>query len=531
MKRYNLLLIAIIQLGLLIPVSAQEETHSLKFSVSVDEQIRSEFKSTGRLFITLSTTKDVEPKDQLWPHSIRRRHYLFAKNFTDWDVSEPLVIENSESWSTWGRTDRCTLSEIPEDTFYIQFYWKQVFDGCFMSPMPGNIFSKKVELVMDKNQTLDINLSEVIEETKLMDHPHMKMVTYQSDTLSKWWGKPMYERAAVLLPSGYFDNPGKEYPVFYYIGGGSSDCIRTLHMRWNRFSDSEWWLSEDAPQVIIVFLDGVKNGNIYHLDSDNLGPHGHSLLHEFIPYIEKIYRGTDSPETRYIGGCSTGGYGSLAQQLFYPEFYNGVYCYAPDPIFFGYLMNLNIYRHTNAFYDEFGYPRLIRDYGIDGSPVSWKDWIEFENVLGYSGTFVDSDHFQGIWAEIFSPKGENGKPVPLIDPMTGDINQSVKKSWERYDLELYTSRNWDEIGPKLKNKVYICVEANDYWNFNVAVRSYQSMVSRLTDPVPDMVFEYSGLGHCGPFNMNFRKIIYNIESNGKPGDLSKIEDKWEWIHW
>lgn len=117
MKRYNLLLIAIIQLGLLIPVSAQEETHSLKFSVSVDEQIRSEFKSTGRLFITLSTTKDVEPKDQLWPHSIRRRHYLFAKNFTDWDVSEPLVIENSESWSTWGRTDRCTLSEIPEDTF------------------------------------------------------------------------------------------------------------------------------------------------------------------------------------------------------------------------------------------------------------------------------------------------------------------------------------------------------------------------------------------------------------------------------
>lgn len=531
MKRHYLLLIAIIHLGLLNQVSGQEETHSLKFSISVDEKIQPLFKSTGRLFITLSTTKGVEPKDQLWPHAIRGRHYLFAKNFSDWDANEPLVIENSQDWSAWGRIGNCSLSEIPKDTYYIQLYWKQIFDGCFMGPVPGNIFSKKQELVLDKNQVLDIKLSELIPERRLMDHPHIKMVTYQSDTLTKWWGKPMYERAAVLLPSGYFDNPGKEYPVFYYIGGGDSDCIRTLHMRWNRFSDSEWWLSEDAPQIIIVFLDGTKNGNIYHLDSENLGPHGHSLIHEFIPYIEKTYRGTDSPETRFIGGCSTGGYGSLALQLFYPEVFNGVYCYSPDPIFFGYLMNLNIYGYTNAFYDKFGYPRLAKDHGIDGLTVSWKDVIAFENVLGYSGTYVDSDHVMGTWASIFGPKGADDKPVPLIDPVTGDINQSVKENWERYDLELFTSRNWDEIGPKLKNKVYICVEANDGLNLNIPVRSYNSMVSDLTNPVPDMVFEYSGIGHCGMFNMNFRKIIYNIESNGKPGDMSKIEDKYKRIHW
>lgn len=73
-------------------------------------------------------------------------------------------------------------------------------------------------------------------------------------------------------------------------------------------------------------------------------------------------------------------------------------------------------------------------------------------------------------ASIYGTKGEDDKPVPLIDPVTGDINQSVKKSWERYDLENYTARNWDGIGPKLKNKIYICVEANDSWNFNIPVR-------------------------------------------------------------
>ena len=529
MKRINLLLIAILYMGLFIPISGQEETHSLNFSILVDEQIRPLFKSTGRLVIALSTSPDGEPKDMLWP-TFDDRHYLFAKNFNNWDASEPLIIQNSQGWSSWARIGKSSLSEIPKDTFYIQLLWRQNFDGCFMAPGPGNIFSKKQELVLDKDQTLDISLSEVVAELRLMDHPHMKMVTYKSDTLSKWWGKPMYERAALLLPSGYFDNPGKEYPVFYYIGGGASDCIRTIHMRWNRFSDSEWWLSEDAPQVIIVFLDGTKNKNIYHIDSDNLGPHGHSLIHEFIPYIEKMYRGTDSPDTRFIGGCSTGGYGSLALQLFYPDVFNGVYCYSPDPIVFGECMNLNIYKDSNAFYDKFGYPRLIREHGLYGLTVSWKDWIEFENILGYSGTYLDSDHWMGIWASIFGPKGEDDKPIPLIDPVSGDINQSVKQNWERYDLGIYTIRNWDEIGPKLKNKVYICVEANDDWNFNIAVRSYNRMISELSNPTLGMVFEYSGLGHCGMFYMNFRQILYNIESNGKSGDMSKIEDKWEWIY-
>jgi hypothetical protein len=530
MKTLNVLLIAFFYQAILVPISAQEEGYNLNLSVSVDEEIRSEFKPTGRLFIVLSTSPSEKDIDGFWP-GVRNRHFIFAKNFTDWDASEPMMLQEYNDWSSWGRTERTTLYNIPKDTFYVQLVWKQVFEGCFTDPAPGNIYSKKQKLVLDKDQSLNITLSEVIEETKLMDHPHMKMVTYKSDTLSKWWGKPIYERAAVLLPSGYFDNPGKEYPIFYYIGGGDSDCIRTIHMRWNRFSDSEWWMTEGAPQVIIVFLDGTKNANIYHLDSDILGPHGYSLTNEFIPYIEKMYRGTDSPDTRYIGGCSTGGYGSLAQQLFYPEFYNGVYCYSPDPVYFGYFFNLNIYGHSNTFTDKYGYPRMFREYGVSGLPISWKDWIDFENTLSYSGSYMNSGHFIGIMSSIFGPIGGDGKRVPLIDPNSGDINQDVVKSWERYDLEQYTQRNWSELGPKLRNKVYICVEDNDDWNFNITVRSFHTTISRLSNPTPDMVFEYSGLGHCGPFNMNFRKIIYNIESNGKPGDMSKIEDKWEYIHW
>ncbi|MEE9460227.1 MAG: alpha/beta hydrolase-fold protein, partial [Bacteroidales bacterium] len=420
MKTWPLFMIAVLLKGFMIPVNSQEKTYALNFSISVNKHVRPSFKSQGRLFVTLSTIKEGEPKDQVWPNSISGRHYLFAKNFTDWDPSEPLIIQDTAGWSTWGRTDNCSFNAIPEDTYYIQFLWQQNFHG-FGNKEEGNIFSKKQELVLDKKQTLEISLSEVVEESGLMDHPLMKMVHYRSDILSKWWGRPVQERAAVLLPSGYYDNPEREYPVFYYIGGGDSNCKNTLNMRWNRFSDAEWWMSDDAPQVIVVFLDGTMNSNIYHLDSDNLGPHGHSLIYEFIPHIEKMYRGTDSPDTRYIGGCSTGGYGSLALQLFYPEAFNGVYCYSPDPISFARLMNVNIYKNSNYFFDIYGYPRLAKEPGTSGIPISWKDWLEFENVLGYSGTYLDSDHWLGVMSAIFGPKGADGKPVPLIDPVTGDI--------------------------------------------------------------------------------------------------------------
>ena len=90
-------------------------------------------------------------------------------------------------------------------------------------------------------------------------------------------------------------------------------------------------------------MDGTLNGNLYHIDSDNFGPYGYSLINEFVPYIENVYRGTNTPDTRFTEGCSTGGYGSLALQLFYPETFNGVFCYSPDPISFRTFFTANIY--------------------------------------------------------------------------------------------------------------------------------------------------------------------------------------------
>jgi hypothetical protein len=507
MKNYLSFLICLIFLIFNIKTYCQEKRYALSFTISVADEIRLSFNQKGRLFLFISTNPDEEPRLQMGPQSITKAHYVFAKNFSDWKASEILTINDSKGWSQWARFEKYTFENIPEGTYYIQLLWDQNFEECGINAA-GNIYSKKQELVLTSYQNLHMQLSELIEVEKLIDHKLVKLVSHQSDTLSKWWGKPVYERAAVFLPSRYYENPGKEYPIRYHIGGGFSPYYRAN----NLITDTvfyNWWLSDDAPQIITVFLDGTLNGNLYHIDSDNFGPYGYSLINEFVPYVENLYRGTNSPDTRFTDGCSTGGYGSFALQLFYPEIFNGVFCYSPDPISFWTYFTANIYEDDNLFYDQYGYDRFVRRAIFDDRTISMKDWIQFENVMGHSGTYIDSDHEFGFFTSMFGPKGTDGLPVPLFDPVTGIIDSVVAEKWRRYDLIHYVEDNWGEIGSKLQGKIYIWSGTNDEWSLDIPVYFFDYNFSRLENPKPDAVFEYSpNCGHCEKYS--HKRILEQI---------------------
>lgn len=511
--------VVIIYLFLLISIAqcfSQDKVHALTLRISVEDTLRSFFNPEGRLFIFLTEDPQGNPVDKIWPNSYNESTFIFARNYTSWDTNETIEISDSEGWKSWGRIDNYPLESIPEGTYYIQVLWQQIFDGFAMSE-EGNIRSHKQELVLNSSQTLEVKLDWLFEALIPEIHPHVKLEKVKSDTLSIWWGKTIYEHAAVLLPSGYFENPDIEYPIYYFIGGGDSNYLAAVWQMDNKdFAD--WWMSENAPQIIIVYLDGTKNRNIYHVDSDNLGPHGYSLINEFIPYIEKQYRGTNSPDTRFVGGCSTGGYGSLALQIFYPKTFNGVYCYNPDPISFTAFQCVNFYEDKNAFTDTFGYPLMFNHLGRTTNPMSYKDWIKLENVLGRSGTYLDSDHCFGTWANIFGPKGKDGLPAPIMDPFTGYIDHKIAEVWSRYDLCKYIADNWDQIGPDLHGKIYISCNYTDSYFADRAVRVFESTLNELENPKPEAVVEWvPGFGHCieyFPGNRLTHKVA-----------LEKIEEK------
>jgi hypothetical protein len=138
------------------------------------------------------------------------------------------------------------------------------------------------------------------------------------------------------------------------------------------------------------------------------------LLEELIPAIEKEYRGTNTAKTRFVDGCSKGGWVSLGLQIYYPDTFNGCFSYSPDAIEFENYQLINIYKDQNTYVNEFKYPRPVMRW-TDGEPMlSLKEFITYENVLGYSNSYLNSGGQFSAHTALYSPKGENGLQNPLL---------------------------------------------------------------------------------------------------------------------
>jgi S-formylglutathione hydrolase FrmB len=220
-----------------------------------------------------------------------------------------------------------------------------------------------------------------------------------------------------------------------------------------------------------------------------------------IPYIEDRYRGLGTAESRFVDGCSTGGWVSLALQIFYPDFFNGAFSYSPDAVEFENYQTINIYRDKNAFYNEWGNPRPVaRD--ITGDPIIlMQKFIQLENVQGSSNTYLSSGQQIGSHTAVYSPMAENGLPAPLFDPITGDIDPKVAEYWKKYDLKIYLDEAWSEIGPRLQGKIWIWMGDMDHFLLNPATRTLDEYLKGTSDPKSDAEIIFEPMqGHCSKFS-------------------------------
>lgn len=492
----------LIVLGFFLQISwiiAQEAAYPVNLKITVENEVKGVIKPEGRLFIFLSINSQREPRSQSWPTA---GNYIFAKNFENLHGNSEVLISASSKFKT---TANWTLNEVPGDTYYLQVLWDQDREESGINA-PGNIYSliKKIEV----NQPVDValSLSEIIGPRTIVNHKFVKEITMKSDTLSVWWGKEMTLKASVLLPGGYYDHPDKKFPVRYNVAGYGGRYTRINGLvKNNAFSD--WWFSDDAPQIINVFLDGEGPfGDSYQMDSDNSGPYGYALIHELIPFIETTYRGNGSSKYRFVDGCSTGGWVSLALQLYYPDEFNGVWSYSPDAIEFENYQLINIYKDKNAFVNEYGNQRPVAR-NITGEPVMMlKDFIQYENVLGRSDSYVTSGGQFSAHTALYSPKDDDGLPMPLFDPETGNIDHEVAEYWKKYDLKLYVKENWAELGPKVQGKIYIWMGDMDHFYLNLATRSFDEFIKTTENPVSDAEIVFTPVkGHCE--NYSHREVL------------------------
>jgi hypothetical protein len=266
-------------------------------------------------------------------------------------------------------------------------------------------------------QTVRISLDRKIPAIPVPpDTEYVKHVRFESPLLSKFWGQPILIGATILLPRGYDQNTQVAYPVLYEQGHFSTGApagfgeeaalkpdatdrersapvfARSSRRRGSRTDFPGCSTSLPAPDAVLR-----------RLLRDRLPQHrpvrpGH---HAGVDPLHRVaFRAIAKPWARILSGGSTGGWESLALQIFHPEFFGGTFSYCPDPVDFHYFEMVNIYEWDNAWHRQTGWIEvpIPGERAADGLVLStMKQQLDYERAMGTRGrSGEDWDCWQAV---------------------------------------------------------------------------------------------------------------------------------------
>jgi hypothetical protein len=230
-----------------------------------------------------------------------------------------------------------------------------------------------------------------------------------------------------------------------------------------------------------------------------------------------------------LTGGSTGGWESLALQIYHPDFFGGTWSFFPDPVDFRRYDLVNIYNDENAFVEPHHTwisPERYLMRQSDGQPeVSVRQLSQLENVLGSKGRSAQQLE---AWEAVYGPMGEDGHPKPLWDKKTGKIDHNVAVFMRDhgYDLRYFLEDNWPKIGPQLVGKLHLYCGDMDNYYLNLAVYLLEDFLKATTEPYYAGSFEYGrpmkGHGwHPSSWADLVRAIASHITRNAPRGEKTE----------
>jgi len=486
--------------------SANAQASRTRFRVRVDPGALNE-PVTGRIYVMISRTNEREPRAQIgrtgvpfFGHDIER---LAAGTFATIDGSEPgfpvdsMAMLPAGDYYVQGFVNR--YSEFRRADGHVVWMHDDQWEGQHWSRSPGNLYSdvQRVHLDPRRGWNIELTASHVIAPVEMPeDDAWVKRFRFQSPMLTRFWGRPIFLGATVLLPRDY-DSDTTHYPVLYEQGHFS--LRPPLGFREGSELYREW-IRDDFPRVIVVTFQHPTPyfDDSYAVNSVNVGPYGDALLQELIPEIEKRFRVIPQPWARWLSGGSTGGWESLALQIFHPDFFGGTWSYCPDPVTFTNVEGYNIYEDDNAYERTRGWVTvpIANSRETNGAIRTTSRQRNYYELV--SGTHGRSGEQQDIWQAVYGPLGDGGLFKPLYDKRTGAIDHQVAEYWrDHYDLLEYLKRNWTTAGPKLIDKLHIYTGSMDTYYLDVAVRELDAWMKTTSNPHYEPYIEY-GLfqPHC-----------------------------------
>ncbi len=442
--------------------------------------------SDGRLMVFFSKSDETEPRFYS-ESAYRKDEVVLGMDLDDWNGKK-------HTFQAQAGYPFSSLDTLPDGRWFAQ----ALYDSNTLAAdinAEHNLYSDVVAFEKGKNNTLRLTLSHAVPAESLPeDSEYVRYFKFRSALLSQFWGTDVYLRAAALLPPGFNEETASQYPVLFQVGGFRSRYTRVQQYTESAGFDAIWSKS----RTVIIFLDGeAPYGDSYQIDSANNGPYGDATWLEFMPWLYQQLGLNMSAKQRYITGCSTGGWVSLAMQLYYPRLFNGTWSFSPDGVDFRAFQLVDLYSDDNAFVNEYGLDRpSSRDK--DGElRFTIRQEVAMEKALGRGNSFTTGSGQWGGWNAVYSPKDGLGKPQPVWDDVTGDIDQATVAYWERYDLNKVLASRWAKDGKDLQGKIHIWMGDMDEYYLNNALHPFEATLNSLTNPKPNADIRWHrNTGHC-----------------------------------
>jgi hypothetical protein len=446
----------------------------------------------GRLLLVLDRKKRPQPRRLIGQTGLQAPPVL-GRDVRGFAAGVTAVVDRAALISPLAR-----LADLPGGDYVVQAVFTVNREDARIGA-PGNLYSDPLAVKLDPERggTVKIELTHKFPTEELpAEDEYVKYVRIRSELLSKFHGRPTYLRAGVILPRDYQRQRERRYPLRIHVGGYGTRFTRVRQLMHKASDFRETWLADDTPRMIFVHLDGTGPfGDPYQVNSANNGPYGDAVTQELIPHVEKRFRAIGQPYARVLDGASTGGWVSLALQIFYPDFFNGAWAHAPDPVDFRAFELINVYQDENAYVNVHGFERPARRERNGDVCYTVRHECGIERVLGRGDRWELSGKDWCAWNAVFGPRGRDGLPRPLWNGATGKIDRDVIEHWKKYDLRLILQWNWPALAPKLRGKLRIWVGESDEYFLNSAVHLLDDFLKNAKPPYEGKITYAIGKGH------------------------------------
>ncbi|HEY0078012.1 MAG TPA: alpha/beta hydrolase-fold protein [Pyrinomonadaceae bacterium] len=473
---------------------ASQSSGALRFEVKLARGLTVAAQTKGRLFVVLSRRREPEPRTTVGETGMDAPVVLAR----DLERLAPDAVGLLDASAAIFPLE--TLSQLPAGEYFVQALFDSNVDLKSVNA-PGNLYSdvQSVRLDASRGATVRLELARrVLPEELPAETEYVKYVRLQSKLLSAFHKRPIYLRAGIILPRGHASDRGARYPLRIHIGGYGArfDGVERMMRAGSEFRRA--WEATDAPRMILLHLDGDGPfGDPYQVNSDNNGPYGDAITQELIPHVEEKFRAVGEPYARVLDGGSTGGWVSLALQIFYPDFFGGAWSFCPDSPDFRAFQLIDIYADRNAYRNEHGFERpSARDRDGD-TRFTIRHECQMENVKGLGDSWTMSGEQWGAWNAVYGERdAATGRPRPLWNPQTGEIDRAAVEHWKRYDLRLVLENNWPKLAPKLRGKLRIWMGDADSYFLNNGLYLLDDFLSKARPAYEGRITYGRREGHC-----------------------------------